>query len=350
MRWCACSHMYARVPESSACCGAAWPDPASGRVFTRKLVCRRTLDFIRLGSIAHDPGNTSLRRGLRAALVVPLVLGASTLLALPPDGTMFLVFGTMALLVFADFGGATRERVGAYFVTALAGIPLIVVGTLASTSTWMAVAASAQCRARDCGCRCAGRLLPECANSPAGAVRARGDHRWLHRRSRHEPRWLGSGRRCCRAGRRAPLAPLQPPGAARCGRLGASGGCGDSCRGGPGQERGIFTTRDDGPPGLGSTSSRFCGGAATALRRDLAEEIRSGGELRVTGIHDTAAELRRAALSSLSQPDLATSPPALRSAIGLVSAVQWLGQLDRLLLDLKDPLPEAFGTHASHRA
>jgi uncharacterized membrane protein YccC len=96
-----------------------------------------------LPSVAHDPGSASLRRGLRAAVVVPLLLGAATLLALPQSVATFLVFGAMALLVFADFGGKTHSRVSAYMLAALAGVPLIGVGTLASTSVWVAVGASA---------------------------------------------------------------------------------------------------------------------------------------------------------------------------------------------------------------
>ena len=101
-----------------------------------------TLHFA-LPSIAHDPGSASLRRGLRAAVIVPLLLGAATLLAVQQSVATFLVFGVMALLVFADFGGKTRSRVRAYILAALAGVPLIVVGTLASASVWIAVGASA---------------------------------------------------------------------------------------------------------------------------------------------------------------------------------------------------------------
>lgn len=96
-----------------------------------------------LPSIAHDPGSASLRRGVRAAVVVPLVLGASTLLGVQQSVAIFLVFGAMSLLVFADFGGKTRSRVSAYALAALAGVPLIAIGTLASASVWIAVAASA---------------------------------------------------------------------------------------------------------------------------------------------------------------------------------------------------------------
>jgi uncharacterized membrane protein YccC len=98
---------------------------------------------LRSALVVRDPGSTSLRRGLRAGLVVPLLLAAATTLAVSPSVATFLVFGVMALLVFADFGGTGRSRVGAYVCASLAGVPLIVIGTLASASVWIAVAASA---------------------------------------------------------------------------------------------------------------------------------------------------------------------------------------------------------------
>src|SRR5258708_20657451 len=98
---------------------------------------------VALPSIARAPGSASLRRGLRGAVVVPLLLGAATLLAVQQSVATFLVFGVVALLVFADFGGKTRSRVSAYMMAALAGVPLIAVGTLASASVWIAVGPSA---------------------------------------------------------------------------------------------------------------------------------------------------------------------------------------------------------------
>jgi hypothetical protein len=72
----------------------------------------------------------------------------------------------------------------------------------------------------------------------------------------------------------------------------------------------------------------------------LAEEIRTGRPLRVAAVRDTAPELRSASLTSLSQPGLATSPDALRAAIGLVAVVDWLQQLEDLLRDLDKPVAE----------
>ena len=91
----------------------------------------------------HDPGYASLRRGLRAAVVVPLLLALATYMDLGGAFSTFVVFGAMALLVFADFGGKARDRIVAYLLTALAGALLIVIGSLASVSLLAAVAATA---------------------------------------------------------------------------------------------------------------------------------------------------------------------------------------------------------------
>jgi hypothetical protein len=61
----------------------------------------------------HDPGRVSLRRGLRAAVLVPLLLAGAGGLGVGPALATFMVFGAMALLVFADFGGTARSRVRA---------------------------------------------------------------------------------------------------------------------------------------------------------------------------------------------------------------------------------------------
>ena len=97
---------------------------------------------VTFGPVDGDPGHTSLPRGLRLGVVAPLVLGAATWLGLEQSITTFLMFGVTSLLGFADFGGTSRSRVTAYVVTALAAMPPIVIGTLASGSVWMAVAAS----------------------------------------------------------------------------------------------------------------------------------------------------------------------------------------------------------------
>jgi uncharacterized membrane protein YccC len=79
-----------------------------------------------------------LRRASRAALIVPTVFGLCELLAPQPQLITFATFGTFALLVMGDFGGASRARAGAYAATIAVGCVIIFVGTLASTTFWMA--------------------------------------------------------------------------------------------------------------------------------------------------------------------------------------------------------------------
>jgi hypothetical protein len=74
----------------------------------------------------------------------------------------------------------------------------------------------------------------------------------------------------------------------------------------------------------------------------LAQEMRTGHRLRVASAPDDSATLRSAALESLSDPALPRSPEALRSAIAVVSAADWVQQLEALLRDLEAPVAATF--------
>ena len=63
----------------------------------------------------------------------------------------------------------------------------------------------------------------------------------------------------------------------------------------------------------------------------VANEIEGGSSLRVTQRRDRSAERRAATLAALAVPRIVDSPGALRSAIGLVSTADWLGQMETLL-------------------
>jgi uncharacterized membrane protein YccC len=77
---------------------------------------------------------------------------------------------------------------------------------------------------------------------------------------------------------------------------------------------------------------------ASILR--MAEELRSGHAMRVTEPREHSAELRNAALASLSAPEIGGTPSALRSAIGLVATANWIDHLDGLLQTLEGPVAE----------
>jgi uncharacterized membrane protein YccC len=88
----------------------------------------------------RDPGRITLRRALRASVALPIVFAIGKLGVSNPQFTTFAVFGAFALLVFADFSGATRPRVRAYVSTTLVGLGLIAIGTALGTNTPAAVA------------------------------------------------------------------------------------------------------------------------------------------------------------------------------------------------------------------
>jgi uncharacterized membrane protein YccC len=90
---------------------------------------------------AADPGMFVLKSALRAAIVTPLAFALSLVVIDLKQMALFAAFGSMALLVFADFGGSRRARLRAYLLLVAAGAALIVLGTLCSRSTWLATIA-----------------------------------------------------------------------------------------------------------------------------------------------------------------------------------------------------------------
>jgi len=92
---------------------------------------------------AADPGMFVLRGALRAAIVMPVAFALSLAVLGVKQMALFAAFGSLALLVFVDFGGAWRARLRAYLVLVAVGAALIAVGTLCSRSTWLATAAMA---------------------------------------------------------------------------------------------------------------------------------------------------------------------------------------------------------------
>jgi uncharacterized membrane protein YccC len=89
----------------------------------------------------NDPGLFALKRAARAAIVMPAVFAFADRVIGQPDTTLFAAFGSFAVLVLTDFGGAPRKRLVAYLGLAAAGALLITVGTLCSRTPALAVAA-----------------------------------------------------------------------------------------------------------------------------------------------------------------------------------------------------------------
>jgi hypothetical protein len=61
-----------------------------------------------------DPGLFVLKSALRAAAVVPTAVAIALLIVGDKQMAVFAAFGSMALLVFVDFGGPPRARRRAY--------------------------------------------------------------------------------------------------------------------------------------------------------------------------------------------------------------------------------------------
>jgi len=85
-----------------------------------------------------DPGRFALKSAVRAAIVVPLAFVLSLEVIDSKQMALFAAFGSVALLVFVDFGGSRRARLLAFLSLIGAGAVLIALGTLCSRSPWLA--------------------------------------------------------------------------------------------------------------------------------------------------------------------------------------------------------------------
>jgi uncharacterized membrane protein YccC len=90
-----------------------------------------------------DPGLTSLKSAARPAIVMPAMFALADQVIKQPQTAIFAAFGSFAFLVLVDFGGPPRTRLTAYLSLAVAGVVLIVVGTLCSENAWLAAGAMA---------------------------------------------------------------------------------------------------------------------------------------------------------------------------------------------------------------
>lgn len=87
----------------------------------------------------HDPGRIALRRGIRAAVAMPIALGITLNVVDDVAGAVFAALGTAALLITADFAGSWSSRLRSYFLTGIIGTPIILIGWAASRSVVTAV-------------------------------------------------------------------------------------------------------------------------------------------------------------------------------------------------------------------
>jgi uncharacterized membrane protein YccC len=78
-------------------------------------------------------------RAVRAMVVIPSVLAIAYKVIGDPQMALFATFGGFATLVIAGFGGTRRDKLTAHAGLAVAGSVVLVIGTLVSGTTWLAV-------------------------------------------------------------------------------------------------------------------------------------------------------------------------------------------------------------------
>ena len=89
--------------------------------------------------LARDAGFSALRRALRAAIVMPIAFATSVLVLHDPVVGSFAAFGSMATVLFVEFGGPMRDRLLSQVTLILTQLLLITIGTLAGQKLWLAV-------------------------------------------------------------------------------------------------------------------------------------------------------------------------------------------------------------------
>jgi uncharacterized membrane protein YccC len=99
-------------------------------------VLRHVLDRLR----ARDPDFDALRRASRAAIVVPIAAAMSFAVGGGSQTPLFTIFGSVALLILADFPGNRPARALAYCGLGFNGAVLITLGTLVAPYPWLSVA------------------------------------------------------------------------------------------------------------------------------------------------------------------------------------------------------------------
>ena len=78
-------------------------------------------------------------RALRATIVIPSLLALTFKVLHNEQMSIFAVFGGFGALVLTSFGGTKRDKAVAHLGLAVTGSVAIILGTLASGSTWLAV-------------------------------------------------------------------------------------------------------------------------------------------------------------------------------------------------------------------
>src|ERR1700749_1535475 len=78
-------------------------------------------------------------RAVRATIVIPSLFAITSKVVGDPQMALFATFGGFATLVITGFAGTRRDKLEAHLGLAIAGSVALVIGTLASGTTWLAV-------------------------------------------------------------------------------------------------------------------------------------------------------------------------------------------------------------------
>ena len=87
----------------------------------------------------RDPGHIGRRRGIRAAIALPVALAVTLNVVDDHTGAVFAALGCAAMLITADFAGTLQRRLRAYLLTGLIVTPVILLGWAASHTVVSAV-------------------------------------------------------------------------------------------------------------------------------------------------------------------------------------------------------------------
>jgi uncharacterized membrane protein YccC len=79
------------------------------------------------------------QRAIRATVLIPALFALGDKVVKDPQFALFATFGGFATLVIANFGGTRLDKLAAHIGLALTGGVLLIIGTLVSGTTWLAV-------------------------------------------------------------------------------------------------------------------------------------------------------------------------------------------------------------------
>ncbi|MFB7796115.1 FUSC family protein [Streptomyces sp. NPDC056086] len=90
----------------------------------------------------RDPGLTAMRRAARTAVVMPSLFALCTQVFHAPVTGTYAALGAFAMLLLVEYSGPLVQRLRAHAALGAAWLVLVSLGTLASRSVWIAIAAT----------------------------------------------------------------------------------------------------------------------------------------------------------------------------------------------------------------